>query len=163
MCLSTMVPLSELEELKKQAEEIQKKINELTSPTSIATACKKVPYIMPRFEDGDCRNPVTFREFRDSDVWKCFLQLGKQIHAKNGTFVQRSKNSYWPYSTDEVGKFVPKNVNELTREEVAISAEMIDRMVEIYNEYMVKLHTEVHFKSNTGEMMVIPVIKPLEY
>ena len=158
----TEVPISELEELKKTAAEIQRKIDALTAPTSLAKALKNIPYGLPRFEDQDCRNPVVFSKWLDSDVWKHFLAIGKYIHSKNGVFIERNRFGYYPYYVDHQDGFRPKRVSDLTKEEVAISAEMLDRMIEIYNEYMVKLHTQVVLRDYLGCMKVVPVTPPDE-
>lgn len=155
------VPVNELEELKRQAAEIQRRIELLTPPTSIAGFCKSYPYNLPCFLNHDARNPVTFGKPVCSDVWKHFLALGKAIHAKNGVFIQRGKRyPYSPFFVDENKKIIPTKVCELSREEVEISAEMIDRMIEIYNEYMVRLHTHVTFRDEHGTMHIVPVVLP---
>lgn len=158
-----MRELSELEVLKAQAVAIQKRIEELSAPTSIAHMCKNKPYCLPKFKDNDCRNPATFIDFADADAWKCFLTLGKMIHAKNGVFVQRgTRYLHSPFYTDEVKKYIPSKVSDLSKEEARISAEMIDKMVSIYNEYMVKLHTQVVLVDEFGNSRVVPVQTPIE-
>lgn len=155
------VPVNELEELKRQAAEIQRRIELLTPPTSIAGFCKSYPYNLPCFLDHDARKPVTFSKPANSDVWKYFLALGKAIHVKNGVFTQRGKHyPYAPFYVDESKQIIPSKVCELSREEVEISAEMIDRMIEIYNEYMVRLHTQVTFRDEYGALHIIPVVLP---
>ena len=138
----TVVDTDELIELKKQAEEINKRIAELTAPTNIAGRCKVKPYRLPRFLDNDARNPVVFTDRHyDTDAWAHFLALGKMIHAENGVFKTRGMS--WrrePFYVDELGKNVPKKVSDLTQEEARISAEMLEKMISIYNEYMVQMH-----------------------
>lgn len=162
MSLVTEFPINELEELKKQAADIQRKIDAITAPTSLVTALKNVPYSLPRFKDNDCRKPVVFPNWVDPDVWKHFLAIGKCIHSRNGVFVERNRYGYYPYYVDHKDEFKPRKVCDLTREEVAISAEMLDRMIEIYNEYMVKIHTQVVFRDYLGCMKVVPVTPPDE-
>ena len=83
----TVVDTDELMKLKKQAEEINKRIAELTAPKSIACRCKVKPYGLPYFLDNDARNPVVFTDRHyDTDAWAHFLALGKMIHAENGVF-----------------------------------------------------------------------------
>ena len=86
----TVVDTDELMELKKQAEEINKRIAELTAPKNIAYRCKVKPYGLPYFLDNDARNPVVFTDRHyDTDAWAHFLALGKMIHAENGVFKTR--------------------------------------------------------------------------
>ena len=156
--------LSELEALKAQAIAIQKRIEELSAPTSIASMCERKPFCLPMFECSDSRNPVVFRDYVDQDAWKCFLSLGKRIHAKNGVFVQRGARNWQknPFFVDETKKFTPCKVSDLSKEEARRAAEMIDRMVEIYNEYMVKLHTQVVLVDEYGNSRIVMVQKPIE-
>lgn len=156
--------LGELEVLKAQAAAIQKRINELSTPTSIANLCKKKPYCLPKYVSHDCRYTPSFNEdYADQDAWKCFLALGKMIHAKNGVFVQRgSRYPAAPFYPDETKKYIPNKVADLSKEEARISAEMIDKMVSIYNEYMVKLHTQVVLVDEFGNSRLVPVLKPIE-
>ena len=138
----TVVDTDELMELKKQAEEINKRIAELTAPKNIAYRCKVKPYRLPSFLDNDARNPVVFTDrCYDTDAWAHFLALGKMIQAENGVF--KTRGTSWrrePFYVDELGKNVPKKVSDLTQEEVRISAEMLEKMISIYNEYMVQMH-----------------------
>ena len=157
----TVVDTDELMELKKQAEEINKRIAELTAPKNIAYRCKVKPYGLPRFLDNDARNPVVFTDRHyDMDAWAHFLALGKMIHAKNGVFKTRGLN--WrrdPFYVDEFGKAAPKKVSELTQEEAQVSAEMMDKMISIYNEYMVRMHTCVTLDCE-GILTEVPVQHP---
>ena len=154
--------LNELESLKAQVNAIQKRIDELSAPYSIANLCKKKPLSLPGFEDGDVRKDATFyRKIIDQDIWKHFLSLGKMIHSQNGTFVVRgARYPYAPYYVDEKDKYVPSRVSQLTREQAVISAEMIDKMVEIFNEYMVKLHPTVTVIDADGVCHTVAVKPP---
>lgn len=154
----TEVPFSELEDLKKQAAELQRRIDALTKPTSLARLCKEEPYNLPCFLERDARNPVTFDRLPNTDAWSHFLALGKSIHEKNGLFVQRGRkypNAY--FYVDEHEKRIPKKLSELSKEEMEISAEMLDKMIAIYNEYMVRLHTHVFLRDDRGEVRTVPV------
>lgn len=157
----TVVDTDELMELKKQAEEINKRIAELTAPKSIACRCKVKPYGLPYFLDNDARNPVVFTDRHyDTDAWAHFLALGKMIHAENGVFKTRGMS--WrrvPFYVDELGGNVPKKVSDLTQEEVRISAEMLEKMISIYNEYMVRMHTCVTLDCE-GILTEVPVQHP---
>lgn len=157
----TVVDTDELIELKRQAEEINKRIAELTSPKNLAYKCHVKPYRLPRFQDNDARNPVVFPDYQyDTDAWGHFLALGKIIHAKNGVFKTRGY-SYRraPFYVDEIGKSAPKKVSDLTQEETQISAEMLDKMIAVYNEYMVRLHTHVRL-DHCDKLSVVPVKRP---
>lgn len=154
--------LNELESLKAQVNAIQKRIDELSAPYSIANLCKKKPLSLPGFENVDVRKDATFyRKIIDQDIWKHFLSLGKMIHSQNGTFVVRgARYPYAPYYADEKDKYVPSRVSQLTREQAVISAEMIDKMVEIFNEYMVKLHPTVTVIDADGVRQTVAVKPP---
>ena len=158
----TVVDTDELMKLKKQAEEINKRIAELTAPKSIAYRCKVKPYGLPYFLDNDARNPVVFTDrYYDTYAWAHFLALGKMIHAENGVFKTRGMS--WrrvPFYVDELGGNVPKKVSDLTQEEVRISAEMLDKMISVYNEYMVRMHTHVLLEGIDGKITEVPVESP---
>ncbi|WP_343846002.1 hypothetical protein, partial [Faecalicatena contorta] len=55
---------------------------------------------------------------------------------------------------------VPKKVSDLTQEEVRISAEMLDKMISVYNEYMVRMHTHVLLEGIDGKITEVPVESP---
>lgn len=156
--------LNELESLKAQVNAIQKRIDELSAPYSIANLCKKKPLRLPGFRNNCTEKMATFcRDTVDNEVWKHFLAIGKYIHSKNGTFVMRG--SRWPkdpYYADERNAYFPSRVSQLTKEEACISAEMLDKMMDIFNEYMVKLHREVTVVYPDGASAKVLVQPPEE-
>jgi len=155
----TVVDTDELIELKRQAEEINKRIAELTSPKDLASRCEVMPYSLPGFRFNDARCQVIFSGRYDTDAWAHFLALGKIIHAKNGIFKARGGFRH-PYYVDEIGKRYPKKVVELSQEEARISAEMLDKMISVYNEYMVRMHTHVLLEGIDGKITEVPVESP---
>ena len=155
---------SELDRLKAQVNAIQKRIDELSAPYSIVNLCKNRPLRLPGFRNNCTEKMATFcKDTLDTEVWKHFLAIGKYIHSKNGTFVMRgSRYPYDPYYADERNAYFPSKVSQLTKEEACISAEMLDKMMDIFNEYMVKLHKEVTVVDPNGVAKKVLVQPPEE-
>lgn len=140
----------ELYKLEKRKNELEKRLKEIESPRSLAYRTKLKPFGLPGLKNGNIEDDATFGHLYNSNAWNCFKKLGKLIHTKNGVFVQRKKDSIYPDGCDETLKTNVQKISDLTSEEADISAEMIDRMIEIYNEYMVKLHPYIICETRSG-------------
>lgn len=161
------VPYNELEELKRQAEEINRRIKELTYPNNFSSHIREKPLGLPT--NLDYSKPVFgFRKMADMDAWNCFVKLGKLIHRKDSSFYDEYVHDY-PYAYLGETRIVktreaplPK-IKELTEEQIKISADMLDEMISVYNKYMIMLHEYVDYYPMKGkEAIRIKVLKPGE-
>ena len=70
------VPCGEIEELKRQAEEINRRIKELSAPKQIACYVTERPLSTPRNLKDD--EPVFgYIDYVDQDAWNAFIKLAK--------------------------------------------------------------------------------------
>ena len=87
------VPCEELEELKRQAEEINRRIKELSAPKQIAPYVTERPLSTPRNLKDD--EPVFgFTDYLDQDAWSAFIKLAKTVHTKSPQFYMSSAVNY---------------------------------------------------------------------
>lgn len=144
------VPCEDLEELKRQAEEINRKIRELSRPKQLAPYVKEKPFDVPRNLKND--EPVFgFQPPLNSEAWLSFMKLAKLIHTKTPQFYM---STAWPGNNRpyirSTHASVPRTIDQLTREQIQISANMLDEMIAIYNRYMVMLHEKVIYDPGDG-------------
>lgn len=160
------IPCQELEELKRQSEEINRKIKELSCPKGFAVNTSLKPLSSPINLKND--EPVFgyTENYYDRDAWKSFIYLGKSIHEKIGQFYMDSAYGFNYYRRPYIRKtknIIPKTIAELTDEQIRISCQMINELVEIYNRYYAMLHTEVVYDPNDGSgPLKIKVLSPSE-
>lgn len=159
------VPCEELEELKRQAEEINRRIKELSAPKQIACYVTERPLSTPRnLKDGE---PVFgYIDYVDQDAWNAFIKLAKTVHTKSPQFYMSSTHPSMgarPYIRSTRGE-TPRTIEQLSADQVRISAEMLNEMVAIYNRYFVMLHEQVVYdpRDDSGAQMV-DVIPPQNY
>lgn len=157
------VPLEELKELKQKAEEINRRIKELSAPRQIAPYVSRRPLSHPKNLKKD--EPIFgFKKWVNPDVWNAFIKLAKAIHEKSPTFYMSTAHpgSLIPYIRD-TGAAIPKTISQLSEEQVKISAKMLDEMIAIYNHYYVNLHRQVVYDSRDGRgPELVDVIPPIE-
>ena len=144
------VPSEELEELKRQAEEINRKIKELSAPKQIAPYVTARPLSHPRnLKDGD---PIFgYTQWVDQDVWNAFIKLAKAVHTKSPQFYMSTAwaGNNRPYIRCTRAE-TPKTIEQLSVEQVKISAQMLDEMIEVYNRYFSMLHEQVVYDPRDG-------------
>lgn len=155
------VPFGELEELKRQAEDINRRIKELSAPKHIAPHVTVKPLSCPRNIKSD--KPIFgYRRGYDQDVWNAFIKLAKAVHTKSPQYYMSTTCSggYDPYirSTSEE---TPRTVDQLSNEQIKISAEMLNEMIAIYNRYFMMLHEQVIYDPRDGSgPRLVDVMRP---
>lgn len=155
----------ELEELKKQAEEINRRIKELSAPKHLAPYVSEKPLSHPRNLKDDI--PIFgFTNYVDQDAWNSFLNLAKTVHTKSPQFYMDvafdlySRSHKRPYirSTRDAK---PRYIEQMTMEQIRISAEMLNEMIAVYNRYYVMLHSHVMYDPKDGSgTQIIEVCPP---
>lgn len=158
------VPVSsqELEELKRQAEELNQRIKELSKPRQIAPYVSVKPLDVPRNLYNN--KPIFgFTERCDPDVWNAFIRLAKSIHTESPEFYMDTAYGNGirkPYIRSTL-KNAPRSIHQLSQQQVRISAEMLDDMIAVYNKYMAMLHTQVVYDPKDGSgARLVDVIPP---
>lgn len=156
------VPCGEIEELKRQAEEINRRIKELSAPKQIAPYVVERPLSHPRnLEDG--RPVFGYSKWVDQNVWNAFIALAKSVHTKSPQFYMDSTHPSIggrPYIRSTRGE-TPRTINQLSMEQIKVSAEMLNEMIAIYNRYFVMLHEQVVYDPRDGSgAQLVDVIPP---
>lgn len=156
------VSSEELEELKRQAEEINRRIKELSAPKQIAPYVLERPLSHPRNLRDD--EPVFgYIDYVDQDAWNAFIKLAKTVHTKSPQFYMDSSihRGGCLYIRNTVGE-TPRTINQLSLEQIRVSAEMLNEMIAIYNRYFVMLHKHVVYDPRDGSgVQLVDVIPPL--
>lgn len=158
------VPCEELEELKRQAEEINRKIRELSAPKQIAPYVTEKPLSAPRKLKDD-KPLFGFTDYYDQDAWNAFVKLAKTVHTKSPQFYMSSVSNYRgiggkPYIRSTVKK-IPRTIDQLSTEQIKISAKMLNEMIAIYNRYFVMLHKQVIYDPQDGSgAQLVDVLSP---
>ena len=144
------VPCGELEELKRQAEEINRRIKELSTPKQIAPYVTERPLSHPRNLKED--EPVFgYTRYVEQDVWNAFMKLAKAVHVKSPQFYMSTTRPGCgrPYIRCTRAE-MPRTIEQLSVEQVKLSAEMLDEMIAVYNRYFSMLHERVVYDPRDG-------------
>lgn len=144
------VPCEELEELKRQAEEINRRIKELSAPKQIAPYVTVRPLSHPRnLKESE---PIFgYTQWVDQDVWNAFIKLAKAVHVKSPQFYMSTTCPEYgrPYIRRTRAE-MPRTIEQLSVEQVKLSAEMLDEMIAVYNRYFSMLHEQVIYDPRDG-------------
>lgn len=144
------VPCEELEELKRKAEEINRRIRELSAPKQIAPYVTARPLSHPRNLKDD--EPIFgYTKWVDQNVWNAFIVLAKVIHTKSPQFYMSTtqQGCNRPYIRCTRAE-IPRTIDQLSMEQIKISAEMLDEMIAVYNRYFLMLHEQVIYDPRDG-------------
>lgn len=157
------VPCGELEELKRQAEEINRRIKELSAPKHISPYVIEKPLSYPRNIKED--EPIFgYTRYYDQDVWNAFIKLAKEIHTKSPQFYMSTTcdGSYTPYIRSTRAE-TPRTIDQLSVEQIKISAEMLNEMIATYNRYFLMLHEQVVYDPRDGSgPHLVDVMRPYD-
>lgn len=155
------IPYKEIEELKRQAEEINRQIKELSAPKQIAPYVTERPLSYPKNLEED--KPIFgYTKHYDQSVWNAFIVLAKAIHIKTPQFYMStaSPGSPRPYIRSTYAE-APRTIDQLSAEQIKVSAEMLNEMIAIYNRYFLMLHEQVLYDPRDGSgAHLIDVIPP---
>lgn len=154
------VPREELEELKRQAEEINQRLKELSAPKYISPYVTVKPLSCPRnLKDGEPVFGYTNRP--DPEAWNTFIRLAKIVHTKSPQFYMSTN---WPGGTRpyirSTSEETPRRIEQLSVEQVKISAEMLNEMIAVYNRYFLMLHERIVYDPRDGSGPQIVEVQP---
>lgn len=155
--LSGSLTQEEIESIKKKIEELNGIIEKATRRKVLTDYSNLRPLGYINVEEKTLT--FSFSKRYDTETWNCFRQLAKLLHTKTGGFY----NYRSVYGRKQISKNCDKKIKyleELTPEQLEISAEMIDRMVKIYNEYYYMLHSSVFYRNENGEIETHEVEHP---
>lgn len=88
-----------------------------------------------------------YRRF-NSDAWTQMLALAKLIHEPSPLFyMDRTIGNYSPksYIRSIFPKNRPRKISDLTPEELAVSVQMLNEIIPIYNKYFKLMHQRVMY------------------
>ena len=141
----------EYEELKQQIKILEEKINGVGKPkTTLADLVKEHPIAFVR-NSVENYPDFYYSKHPDSDVWKYFLQIGKMVHAESWKFYMGTAGCK-PYIRSIGNHEYPKKISEMTEEQIAISVQMLNELIPIYNKYFKQTHQSVLYCDNTEGM-----------
>lgn len=157
------VSKEELEELEQKADELNALIKSLKTKNRLADYCKLRPLSNPRNLKNDV--PVFgFTGHYDTDVWNCFCNLAKSVHKNSDGFYMSTAHPrnhiryIRSYHVPSAKKF-----EELTRKQIELSGQMVEKMIAIYNKYFMATHTRIVYDNMDGSgKKYYPVLSPTQ-
>lgn len=85
------------------------------------------------------------------DAWLAFSKLAKLVHTRSWSY-KRTYSTHWGWNWRSEGdNVVPKRYHELTDEQKAISLEMLNELIPIYNKYFKMTHPGLWVSHTSGE------------
>ncbi len=118
--------------------------------------------VISRVANLDDSRPIFGYREGQPEAWNYFLQIAKVIHTPSKLFCLGTTCCGYgerPYIRSEYAKYSPKRIKDLTAEQVAISVEMLDEIIPIYNRYFKRLHSKVMYDpTGKGDYELIGVL-----
>lgn len=148
--------VSKIKELQKKVARYEK--NEC--PKSLSDAGVKPPIYMisvlddkvSKIEDGIFEYVSTGK----TEEWRTFEKLAKLLHRPTPIFYMSETyyGSGVPMIRDENNIVRYKKYDQLTPQQIKLSAEMVNEMIEIWNEYFKKANPIVKYKDSAGNIKI---------
>lgn len=139
-------------ELKEQVRLLQEKVNGIKEPKK--ELCNLVSELPIHYIHKSTNEYPDFKYTKDasSDAWKVFIQLAKILHTTSFKFVmdETRPGSRVPYIRCIGHHEIPKRITAMTNEQIAMSVQMLNEMIPIYNKYFMQTHEYVLY-SNTND------------
>lgn len=153
----------QLEELMKKADELNDFIKRMKRKNRLADYARLRPLSTPR--NIKCDVPIFgFGHLYNSDAWNCFCKLAKILHENSDEYYMSTVNYFNERNFIRSNK-VPSasKFEELTREQMQLSGQMIDEMVGIFNKYYMATHNAVVYDPGDGTGKInCPVLPPMD-
>jgi len=150
----------EYNELKLQIATLQNTVNDLKNPPKRTIKTMLKEQVIDGIHNLNNEKPVFGYSRFDSKAWKFFLEVGKIIHEPTRTFYMGTALPNRPYiRTNDLNRNIPQKVKDLSPEQMAISAKMLDEIIPIYNRYYKMLHPKVMYDpTGKGDYELIGVL-----
>lgn len=153
------ISATEYNALMFQISTLQKTVDALQKcpPKNIKNLLKE--QVIDRATNLDDSRPIFGYREGQAEAWNYFLQIAKVIHTPSKLFYLGTGYGERPYIRSEFVKDSPKRIKELTAEQVAISVQMLDEIIPIYNRYFKLLHSKVMYDpTGKGDYELIGVL-----
>lgn len=122
-------------DLKNQIKSLSEKVEFVGKPTNFASVVTVKPYSHIRNKEDDIPVFVPLTGYGNDDAWNAFIKLGKTIHQSTSRF-QMDKSWNGGLYIRSIGHIrTPRTIADMTKEQIELSARMIDEMVKVYNRY----------------------------
>lgn len=144
--------MTECEKLRMEVEELRGRVSELEGKekkTRLADLVEAIPIECVRWG----RYPDPYYSKARREAWNLFVALAKEVNSQEYTFEQLQSGPYGDYTNPVISRDKIKKLEEIEPWDMALTAEMIEKMVEIYNEYYRKLHPTVIRKDTFGRVL----------
>lgn len=148
--------VSKIKELQQKVVQYEK--NE--APKSLSDAGVKPPIYMisvlddevSKIEDGIFEYVSTGK----TEEWRVFEKLGKLLHRPTPIFYmsETCHGSGVPMIRNENNDVRYRKYDQLTPQQIKISAEMVNKMIGIWNEYFKKANPIVKYKDSEGNIKI---------
>lgn len=107
----------------------------------------------------DNSKPIFGYRRLQSEAWNYFLQIAKVIHEPSKLFYMGTAMCEIPYIRSDFNRSSPKKIKDLSPEQAAISVQMLDEIIPIYNRYFKLLHSKVMYDpTGKGDYELIGVL-----
>lgn len=139
------IPDEEYYELKRKVEDLNKIIDHVNKPMNFASLVNEKPYYYITSVNNEDAIFIA-RQSASCDAWQLFSRLGKLIH-QNKSFFRPDKDITFgqlPYMRKISIDKHPRRIDEMSDEQIILSAEMIEEMVNIYNKYFIMANRYVY-------------------
>lgn len=135
-------------ELKMQVRLLQSRVEGMKVPKQTTMRDLVNEQVISRaWNIADDKPIFEYRRF-NSDAWTQMLALAKLIHEPSPLFyMDRTNNDYFsrPYIQSIFPKNRPRKISDLTPEELAVSVQMLNEIIPIYNKYFKLMHQRVMY------------------
>lgn len=138
-------------ELRMQVRTLQSQVDSMNAPkkkTSLKDAVRE--QVISSVWNLDDAKPIFGYSDANADAWLQMLALAKAIHEPSNLFYMDKCYGYDRYNTRPYIRSISnknkyKKVSDLTPEQFAISVQMLDELIPIYNRYFKLLHQKVMY------------------
>lgn len=145
--------ISEIEylEMKNQIEQLRAKVDALGGNKSIREMVETLPYEYVKNTEDDA--PIFSPVDNQGDAWAIFLKLAKLLHTQDYKFYMSCTPNYGeskPYIRSMGNHVVPARISQLDSGQVALSVQMLNELIPVYNKFFSKAHDAVLYKPNSA-------------
>lgn len=153
----------EYDQAVSKIKELQQKVTQYEKsemPKSLSDAGVKPPiYMISVLDDGVSKIEDGIFEYvstGNAEEWRVFEKLAKLLHRPTPIFYMSEtyRGSGVPMIRSENNIVRYRKYDQLTPQQIKLSAEMVGKMIEIWNEYFKKANPIVKCKDSTGNVKI---------
>lgn len=143
--------ISEIEylEMKNQIDQLKAKVDSLGGVRNIREMIECLPHEFIKNIEDDV--PIFAPCDGSGDTWLLFTKLAKILHTQDWSFYMDTAGEQFykrPYIRTIGKRPAPTKISQMESEQVALSVEMLNEMIPIYNKYFRRAHEFVLYKPN---------------